>query len=108
MTVAEKQLSKFPNTIQCVSRFSSAVEQRFCKPKVGSSILSTGTIIVRGPMRRINRRAVVSGLALLSACRPARAATPEQLRVDADEGPVALNRYAADQPGKRPSVLLLH
>jgi hypothetical protein len=25
------------------SRFSSAVEQRFCKPKVGSSILSTGT-----------------------------------------------------------------
>jgi carboxymethylenebutenolidase len=59
-------------------------------------------------MRRINRRAVVSGLALLSACRPARAATPEQLRVDADEGPVALTRYAADQPGKRPSVLLLH
>jgi hypothetical protein len=28
---------------QCVGRFSSAVEQRFCKPKVGSSILSTGT-----------------------------------------------------------------
>jgi hypothetical protein len=27
-----------------VRRFSSAVEQRFCKPKVGSSILSTGTI----------------------------------------------------------------
>jgi hypothetical protein len=26
-----------------VSRFSSAVEQRFCKPLVGSSILSTGT-----------------------------------------------------------------
>src|SRR4030088_1954086 len=26
-----------------VCRFSSAVEQRFCKPKVGSSILSTGT-----------------------------------------------------------------
>jgi hypothetical protein len=25
-------------------RFSSAVEQRFCKPKVGSSILSTGTM----------------------------------------------------------------
>ena len=25
-------------------RFSSAVEQWFCKPKVGSSILSTGTI----------------------------------------------------------------
>ncbi len=27
-----------------VRRFSSAVEQRFCKPKVGSSILSTGTM----------------------------------------------------------------
>ena len=26
-------------------RFSSAVEQRFCKPKVGSSILSTGTTV---------------------------------------------------------------
>ena len=26
-----------------IRRFSSAVEQRFCKPKVGSSILSTGT-----------------------------------------------------------------
>jgi hypothetical protein len=32
------------NTCNClVCRFSSAVEQRFCKPKVGSSILSTGT-----------------------------------------------------------------
>src|SRR5258707_12724605 len=29
-----------------IRRFSSAVEQRFCKPKVGSSILSTGTIDV--------------------------------------------------------------
>jgi hypothetical protein len=28
-------------------RFSSAVEQRFCKPLVGSSILSTGTNISR-------------------------------------------------------------
>src|ERR1700730_2019111 len=43
MTVAKPQLSEFLNTIQRVSRFSSAVEQRFCKPKVGSSILSTGT-----------------------------------------------------------------
>src|ERR1700740_3608934 len=43
MTVAKPQLSRFLNTIQRVSRFSSAVEQRFCKPKVGSSILSTGT-----------------------------------------------------------------
>ena len=30
--------------VPMVRRFSSAVEQRFCKPKVGSSILSTGTI----------------------------------------------------------------
>ena len=29
--------------ITSIRRFSSAVEQRFCKPKVGSSILSTGT-----------------------------------------------------------------
>lgn len=28
-----------------IRRFSSAVEQRFCKPKVGSSILSTGTTL---------------------------------------------------------------
>jgi hypothetical protein len=28
---------------QCVSRVSSEVEQRFCKPLVGSSILSPGT-----------------------------------------------------------------
>jgi hypothetical protein len=31
------------------SRLSSAVEQRFCKPKVGSSILSAGT---NAPSRR--------------------------------------------------------
>jgi hypothetical protein len=34
--------------IQRLSRFSSAVEQRFCKPKVGSSILSTGTSKIKG------------------------------------------------------------
>ena len=36
-----------PTSIRSIafSRFSSAVEQRFCKPKVGSSILSTGTTI---------------------------------------------------------------
>ena len=32
-----------PSPIASIRRFSSAVEQRFCKPKVGSSILSTGT-----------------------------------------------------------------
>jgi carboxymethylenebutenolidase len=59
-------------------------------------------------MPMIDRRAVVAGLALLSLCRPARAATPEQLSIDADDGPVALIRYAADQAGKRPSVVMLH
>ena len=39
----------FPELANCLivsgtCRFSSAVEQRFCKPKVGSSILSTGTM----------------------------------------------------------------
>ena len=33
--------------ITSIRRFSSAVEQRFCKPKVGSSILSTGTIEIQ-------------------------------------------------------------
>ena len=56
----------------------------------------------------IDRRAVVAGLALLSLCRPAHAATPEQLSIDADDGPVALTRYAADRAGRRPSVIMLH
>ena len=34
----------YPSPIASIRRFSSAVEQRFCKPKVGSSILSTGTM----------------------------------------------------------------
>jgi carboxymethylenebutenolidase len=59
-------------------------------------------------MQTIDRRAAVAGLALLTVCPPARAATPEQLSIDADEGPVPLTRYAAEQDGKRPSVLLLH
>jgi carboxymethylenebutenolidase len=56
----------------------------------------------------IDRRAAVAGLALLSLYRPARAATPEQLSIDADDGPVALTRYAAEQAGKRPGVIMLH
>ena len=59
-------------------------------------------------MPMIDRRAVLSGLALLSLCRPARAAPSEQLSVDADEGPVDLTRYAGNRAGKRPAVLLLH
>lgn len=56
-------------------------------------------------MHAIDRRAAVAGLALLWLCPPARAATPEQLSIDADEGPVALTRYAAEQAGKRASLL---
>jgi carboxymethylenebutenolidase len=59
-------------------------------------------------MPMIDRRAALAGLALLALCRPARAATPEQLSIDADDGPVALSRYAAEQPGKRASVVMLH
>jgi carboxymethylenebutenolidase len=59
-------------------------------------------------MPTIDRRAALAGLALLSVCRPARAGIPEQLSIDADEGPVALTRYAAGQAGKRACVLLLH
>ena len=53
-------------------------------------------------MQTIDRRVAVAGLALLTVCPPARAATPEQLSIDADEGPVPLTRYAAEQDGKRP------
>jgi carboxymethylenebutenolidase len=59
-------------------------------------------------MQKIDRRKVASGLALLAVCRPVCAAMPERLSIDADEGPVALTRYASDQTGKRPSVFLLH
>src|SRR6266852_7547183 len=41
----KRQDFQAPNRLlKWVRRFSSAVEQWFCKPKVGSSILSTGTI----------------------------------------------------------------
>jgi carboxymethylenebutenolidase len=59
-------------------------------------------------MPMIDRRAAVAGLALLSICRPALAAAPEQLNIDADDGPVILTRYASDRAGKRGSVILLH
>jgi carboxymethylenebutenolidase len=59
-------------------------------------------------MDAVDRRTVVAGLALLSVCNPAGAGIPEQLNVEADEGSVRLTRYAADQAGRRPSVLLLH
>jgi hypothetical protein len=43
--VAKLFLQRYSKPLETSARcrFSSAVEQRFCKPKVGSSILSTGT-----------------------------------------------------------------
>ena len=57
-------------------------------------------------MYAINRRVALAGLAL-SIGFPVRAATPEQLTVEA-EGRIALTRFAADRAGRRASVLLLH
>src|ERR1700730_12457361 len=49
---AERSAESSPDFVghetRSIRRFSSAVEQRFCKPKVGSSILSTGTSIYNG------------------------------------------------------------
>jgi hypothetical protein len=59
-------------------------------------------------MHTVSRRAMVAGLALLSVCAKARAGMAEQLNVSADEGNIALTRYAADRAGKRPTVLLPH
>lgn len=59
-------------------------------------------------MQTIDRRTAISGLVLLSLCRPARAATAERISIDADEGRVELTRYATDRDGKRASVLLLN
>ena len=53
-------------------RISSAVEQRFCKPKVGSSILSSGTISVeRADVSEADMLAKVRSLRLRRARKPA-------------------------------------
>ena len=49
-------------------RVSSAVEQRFCKPKVGGSIPSPGTTPRHDQLRRIRRRLRTGGRFQL--CRP--------------------------------------
>ena len=59
-------------------------------------------------MDAISRRTALAALALVSIGDPAGAATPQRLAVDANEGSIALTRYAADRAGKRASVLLLH
>jgi carboxymethylenebutenolidase len=51
---------------------------------------------------------ILVAIALLGLPAIGHAAAPEQLRVEAGEGAVALTRYAADRPGKHPAVLVLH
>jgi carboxymethylenebutenolidase len=59
-------------------------------------------------MKRVSRRVVLGGIATLSMLRPTHAGTPEKFSVEADEGGIALDRYAADGVGKRAGVLILH
>jgi carboxymethylenebutenolidase len=59
-------------------------------------------------MQSVSRRVVLGGIAALSMVHPTYAGIPEEFSVEADEGGVALARYAADRVGKRASVLVLH
>jgi hypothetical protein len=68
------------------SRFSSAVEQRFCKPKVGSSILSTGTSYHPRNQRRDNLRTVSAAIS--------RACSAQSVGVSSLPG-VVFNRLAS-------------
>ncbi len=52
--------------------------------------------------------AVAIGLIMLGSPVVGSAAAPEQLSVEAADGPVALTRYAADHAGTHPAVLVLH
>jgi hypothetical protein len=58
-----------PENAQYLSRFSSAVEQRFCKPKVGSSILSTGTSNVKDLEDDLRSRDCLAKTVVLQASR---------------------------------------
>ena len=55
-----------------------------------------------------SRRALLSGLAVVPLALSAAAAPSEELRVDADGGPVVLTRDAAASAGKRPAIIVLH
>jgi len=59
-------------------------------------------------MQWITRRCALGGLAALSIGPLARAGTPDNISVTADDGPIAVDRYAADHGGKRPAVIVLH
>src|ERR1700760_1007205 len=65
-----------------------------------------GTIL---PMHVISRRSILgTGLAMLAVSRASATDVAEKLDAPASEGPIALTRYAAAQPGKRPAVVVLH
>jgi carboxymethylenebutenolidase len=59
-------------------------------------------------MQVICRRAVLGSITALALPIRGRAATLEELSVDAEESSVALTRYAMDRDGKRAVVLVLH
>lgn len=60
-------------------------------------------------MHMISRRTILGGGAvLLAASRTFASEVAEKLDIAASEGPVALTRYAANQAGKRPAVIVLH
>jgi carboxymethylenebutenolidase len=60
-------------------------------------------------MHMINRRTILGGgFALLTASRAFATEIAEKIDVAASEGPLALTRYAANQAGKRPAVMVLH
>jgi len=57
----------------------------------------------------ISRRSLLGGGALLLAASRVQATEiAEKFDVAADEGPLALTRYAANRAGKRPAVVVLH
>jgi carboxymethylenebutenolidase len=60
-------------------------------------------------MHMMSRRHILSGgIALLATSRAFSTDITETLDAPANEGPVALTRYAANQAGKRPAVVVLH
>jgi hypothetical protein len=65
-----------PSPVASIRRFSSAVEQRFCKPKVGSSILSTGTMTQPIEARAFSSSRVLAQAPNRAAARPRRPKRP--------------------------------
>ena len=60
-------------------------------------------------MQMISRGCVLgTGIAMLATSNVYATEITEKLDIAASEGPVALTRYAANQAGKRPAVIVLH